>query len=164
MEILKEIGMETFNDTFAQYNTEENMRAFFDSAYNTEQLLKELDTPSSQFFFIYTEGDAADSPAGYVKINVGTAQSEPRGDDRLELERIYIRSAYKRQGLGKALFEKVLSRAVEEKKDYVWLGVWEHNTAAQKFYATLGFQEVSDHIFYLGDDPQRDIILEKDIR
>ncbi len=43
--------------------------------------------------------------------------------------------------------------------DVVWIGVWEHNPRAIAFYQKFGFAEVSSHIFPLGTDPQRDIIL-----
>ncbi len=41
----------------------------------------------------------------------------------------------------------------------MWLGVWEHNPRAIAFYRKLGFVENGDHVFPLGDDPQRDIVM-----
>ncbi|CAM6209294.1 N-acetyltransferase domain-containing protein [Enterobacter intestinihominis] len=45
--------------------------------------------------------------------------------------------------------------------DVVWLGVWEHNPRAISFYHKLGFTEVGEHIFQVGSDPQRDIIMKR---
>jgi ribosomal protein S18 acetylase RimI-like enzyme len=41
----------------------------------------------------------------------------------------------------------------------VWLGVWERNPRAIRFYERNGFAAVGDHIFQLGSDPQRDLIM-----
>jgi ribosomal protein S18 acetylase RimI-like enzyme len=38
--------------------------------------------------------------------------------------------------------------------------VWEKNPRAIDFYKKWGFKEVGAHIFPLGDDPQRDLIME----
>jgi ribosomal protein S18 acetylase RimI-like enzyme len=43
--------------------------------------------------------------------------------------------------------------------DCIWLGVWEHNPRAIAFYRKCGFSVVGDHVFMLGQDQQRDLIL-----
>ena len=47
--------------------------------------------------------------------------------------------------------------------DVLWLGVWEHNPHAQKFYERFGFKQVGQHTFLLGTDPQIDWILQRDV-
>jgi len=47
--------------------------------------------------------------------------------------------------------------------DVVWLGVWERNPRAMAFYKKFGFGEVGDHVFPLGTDPQRDIIMARPV-
>lgn len=53
LQTLQQLSIETFNDTFKEQNSPENMKAYLESAFNTEQLEKELSNMSSQFFFIY---------------------------------------------------------------------------------------------------------------
>lgn len=48
---LKAISIETYQDTFAPYNTEENMQAYLEAAYHSEKLHKELKNPQSAFSF-----------------------------------------------------------------------------------------------------------------
>ena len=43
--------------------------------------------------------------------------------------------------------------------DVVWLGVWERNFRATAFYRKFGFVQVGDHVFMLGSDRQRDIVM-----
>jgi len=41
----------------------------------------------------------------------------------------------------------------------VWLGVWENNARALSFYRRWGFEVVGEHVFQLGADSQRDLIM-----
>src|SRR5690554_1537806 len=97
LEILQEISIETFNDTFKDQNSPENMKAYLERAFNAKQLEKELSNISSEFFFLYFN----DELAGYLKVNINDAQSEKMGDESLEIERIYIRNKFQRKGFGK---------------------------------------------------------------
>jgi ribosomal protein S18 acetylase RimI-like enzyme len=47
--------------------------------------------------------------------------------------------------------------------DVAWLGVWERNPKAIAFYRKFGFQEVGEHVFPLGSDAQRDIVMSRPI-
>jgi ribosomal protein S18 acetylase RimI-like enzyme len=56
-----------------------------------------------------------------------------------------------------------LAELINRGSDVAWLGVWERNPRAISFYRKLGFMEVGDHIFPLGHDPQRDIIMVRSV-
>jgi len=43
----------------------------------------------------------------------------------------------------------------------MWLGVWEENHRAHAFYRKHGYAVVGEHVFMLGADAQRDLILAK---
>jgi ribosomal protein S18 acetylase RimI-like enzyme len=47
------------------------------------------------------------------------------------------------------------------KKTLVWLGVWEFNPRAIKFYTRYGFKKVGVHPFVLGNDVQNDWLMAK---
>ena len=51
--------------------------------------------------------------------------------------------------------------AQENKCDVMWLGVWEYNPRAIRFYEKHGFVEVGSHVFQLGKDPQIDLLMQK---
>lgn len=157
VQILQEIGYETFNETFSHQNKPENMKAYLDSAFTIEQLEKELSNPFSQFFFVQVH----DEVAGYLKVNINDAQSEEMGKDTLEVERIYIRSKFQKQGLGKHLLQKAIDIAHECHKKKIWLGVWEKNENAIAFYKKMGFVQTDVHTFYMGDEEQTDWVMTK---
>lgn len=157
---LRDLSIETYTDTFGEFNTPENLQAYIDDAYDPEILRKELLDNNSEFYFVKVDGQLA----GYLKVNILSAQSEPMPDDFLEIQRIYIRKSFKRQGLGKLLLELGLKRAQALGKARVWLGVWENNFAAQKFYQFMGFEKYRSHKFVMGDSVQTDYILKKELR
>lgn len=154
---LQEISIETFNDTFKEQNSPENMKAYLERAYNSKQLEKELSNSSSEFFFLYFNEEVA----GYLKVNMNDAQSEKMSDESLEIERIYIRGAFQGRGLGKYLINKAVELAARQNKEIIWLGVWEKNESAIAFYKKMGFSQVGAHSFYMGDEEQLDFIMTK---
>lgn len=156
---LQVISRETFSDTFGKDNTPEDLEQYLSDAYSIEQLTSELQQPTTAFYFIYIENQVA----GYLKLNWGETQSEDYGSDSLEVERIYISPNFKRLGLGTELINQVSITAQQQQKNTIWLGVWENNQAALHFYKKLGFHEIGEHLFQLGSDQQRDIIMQKKI-
>lgn len=156
---LKALSIKTFTDTFAKDNTPEDLKEYLDQAYTEEKLTSELQNKHSEFYFIYSD----DLLAGYLKLNVNDAQTETIEEDALEIERIYIDSGFKRLGLGKMLYNKAIERAKVLSKTAIWLGVWERNFSAMKFYHTMGFTQVGEHSFFMGEDEQTDLIMKKNL-
>ena len=157
LEMLQEISIETFNDTFKDQNSSENMKAYLERAFDTKQLEKELSNRFSQFFFVYFN----EAVAGYLKVNTNEAQSEEMGYESLEIERIYIKNEFQKHGLGKYLLNKAIEIAMERNKKKIWLGVWEKNENAIAFYKKMGFVHTDSHSFYMGDEEQIDHIMTK---
>lgn len=155
---LQQISRMTFADTFGAYNTKTDLAQYLDHSYSEAQLKQELTNPNSAFYFILVAGVLA----GYLKINVSSAQTEQMGDEALEVQRIYILPEFKRQGLGQKLIAQAITVAKKLSKQAIWLGVWENNPDALAFYDRMGFKQIGDHVFNLGDSPQRDLILKKE--
>ncbi|WP_028612600.1 GNAT family N-acetyltransferase [Paenibacillus harenae] len=155
--LLQEISVKTFNETFKNQNSPENVKAYLEKACNLKQLEEELSNISSEFYFIYSNEEIA----GYLKINTNNAQTEKMGNDTLEIERIYIRKKFHEQGLGKNLINKAIEIAIERNKEKIWLGVWEKNERAITFYKRMDFVQTGAHSFYMGDEEQIDFIMSK---
>ena len=157
--MLQEISYETFNETFKNQNSPENMTSYLEKAFRIEQLKTELKNTSSQFFFVFVYNEIA----GYLKINTDNAQSEAMGAESLEVERIYVKSQYQKLGLGQKLFNKAIDVSQELNKKKIWLGVWEKNQNAIAFYKRNGFVQTGAHSFYMGEEEQIDFIMTKTI-
>lgn len=152
---LQQIGRQTFHETFAEDNTTENMKYYLETAFAHEQLLKEINDPDSAFFIARVKGRAI----GYLKINSEAAQNEPQSKRSLEIERIYVLQEFQGKKVGQLLFQKALEIAYEHQVEYLWLGVWEKNQKAIRFYEKNGFIPFDTHLFILGDDEQTDILM-----
>lgn len=154
---LQLLAKETFFETFAGANTEEDMRKYMAENFSDGKMTAELRNPDSQFFIAWVE----DVPVGYLKINAGKAQTELQDETSLEIERIYVKSAYHGKKVGQILYEKALETAQLENKAYLWLGVWEENPKAIRFYEKNGFVAFDKHIFKFGEDEQTDVMMKK---
>ncbi|WDF78518.1 GNAT family N-acetyltransferase [Mucilaginibacter sp. KACC 22773] len=155
--VLKAIGIETFNEAFAHLNTPENMEDYLATAFADEKLAAEVNNPCSEFYMAQVDGNIV----GYVKINHGPAQTDVKDDNALEVERIYVLKAFHGKKVGQLLFDKAFEIAVQMKKTYIWLGVWEHNAKALAFYKKNGFEVFGSHDFWLGDDLQTDLMMKR---
>ncbi|OCN05182.1 hypothetical protein A4S06_02020 [Erysipelotrichaceae bacterium MTC7] len=156
---LRELAITTLYETFYTEEKAKNLKDYVHEAYDIDVLVDSLQDEYSHTFFIYCKQEIA----GYLKVNVHTSQSEPMGDDGFEIQRIYILKKFKGLGLERILMDVSISLAKFYKKSFVWLGVWEHNYAAQAFYKTFGFDKVSEHDFAMGDLVETDWILKKEI-
>lgn len=159
LQLLRQLGKQTFFETFAESNTEANMNAYLAENFTNEKIKAELRNPES-LFFIAWENDQA---IGFLKLNTGDAQTEPQGESSLEIERIYVIKSFLGKKIGQLLYEKALQIARELHKSSIWLGVWEHNQRAIRFYEKNGFVPFDKHIFRVGDDDQTDIMMRKQV-
>ena len=154
---LQAIAKQTFTETFGSQNTAEDLAKFLNEEYDFDKLKAEVENPESFYYFYYFE----DELAGYLKLNVGAAQTESDYPEALEIQRIYVLQKYQGKRIGLAMMQQALVIAEELKKPQVWLGLWENNFKAQAFYQKSGFKKVGSHDFILGDDRQTDHILLK---
>jgi diamine N-acetyltransferase len=155
IDALKEIGKQTFAETFSSVNSEENMTGYLTSEFSTEKLITQLTDEGSEFYFAELDG----RPVGYLKINLGQSQTEIKDKEALEIERVYVLKEFHGKKVGQKLYEKALTIARQKSIDYVWLGVWEKNFRAIRFYEKNGFIAFDNHIFRLGGSEQTDIMM-----
>ena len=155
LEKLQKIGRKTFEETFSESNSEENMRNYLEEGFSKEKLTAELKNKDSEFYFAILE----DEVIGYLKVNFGESQTELKDSKALEIERIYVSKEFHGKSVGQILYDKAIEIAKQKGSEYVWLGVWEENPRAISFYKKNGFVEFDKHIFRLGDDEQTDIMM-----
>lgn len=155
--ILQDLGRKTFYETFAPHNSEEQIQQYLEESFAEDKLTKELNHPDSLFFIAWEE----ENPVGYLKVNSGKAQTELQDETSLEIERIYVKSSHHGKKVGQLLYHQAFETAVELKKQYLWLGVWEKNHRAVGFYKKNGFEEFGKHVFRLGDEEQTDLMMKK---
>ncbi len=152
---LRKVGRKTYSDAFSSQNSKENMRSYLDAAFSNEKLACELNEEQSTFYFAKYEGETI----GYLKVNFGSAQTDLKDSDAMELERIYIVENFQGRGIGKKLLANVIEIAQEKELNYLWLGVWKKNKKAIEFYEREGFIIFDSHSFVMGDEVQSDALM-----
>ena len=117
----------TFYETFSDSTDEEDMRKFLAETYSAEKLSAELANSESVTFIAYKNG----TPLGYLKLNIGNAQTEKCLDNALEIQRIYILKSAKGQGIAQPLCR--LRRILQVRKNFQQYGsVYGNITSLQR--------------------------------
>jgi GNAT superfamily N-acetyltransferase len=155
--LLSELGARTFSETFAADNTPEDLAEYMATAFNVAQQTSELKDPASTFLIAEVDGRAA----GYARLHVGEAEKGVEGGKPMELVRLYVSRKWLGHGVGAQLMRACIDAARQAGHETIWLGVWERNPRAQAFYRKWEFRPVGEHMFRLGSDLQRDILMER---
>lgn len=158
-EIVAPLAVSVFNDTFADnpLNKPEDMRAYIAEFLSVEAFRKDLIDQNSTFFVAEIDNKIA----GYAKLAENSTEACVSDENPIELNKLYVAQDFHGKGIAQSLMEKCFAEAVDKNYQTMWLGVWEFNYRAQKFYEKLGFKKIGTHIFQLGSDPQTDWVMEK---
>lgn len=157
LKTLQEISRDTFYETFADSNTPEDMQHYLSENFSLDKLSIELTEPDSRFYIAWDK----DRAVGYLKLNLAQAQTDLNEDHSLEIERIYVLNAYHGKKVGQLLYTHALEIAGQLGKSSIWLGVWEMNPRAIRFYEKNGFVTFGTHVFKMGEDEQTDLLMRK---
>ena len=154
-EALAAIAEATFRATFGAENTAEDMDAFCRARYGVAVQTAEIANPNR--ITLLCEHDR--KLIGFAQLRFGEAPRCVIAHAPGEIQRLYVAEAFHGLGAAHQLMKESLTEMSSRKRDVVWLGVWERNFRATAFYRKFGFVEVGDHVFTLGTDNQRDIVM-----
>lgn len=159
--LLTDLAYTTFWDAFANHpkNEPDDLAHYMRQAFSIEQITDELADSKSLFLVAEMDGE----PAGYAKLIYESTEPDIIAEWPVELSRLYSHQKFLGQGVGQALMDACFGRAKEAGRDVMWLGVWEYNPRAQRFYEKNGFRFVGKHTFLLGSDPQTDLLMQKEL-
>lgn len=151
--VLAALGRDTFVEAFGPCYRPEDLSAFLTRTYRPELEAAALATPGTRLFLAEDGGN----PVGYAKLGPCKLPVDPLPPGAMELHRLYVRAAYHGRRVGSALMEAALAAVPPGAP--VYLGVWENNPGAQRFYARYGFRPVGNYHFYVGEQADREIIM-----
>ncbi|RYE23024.1 MAG: GNAT family N-acetyltransferase [Sphingobacteriaceae bacterium] len=144
-----------FAETFAEFNSAEDMKLYLDESFAIDKIEKELNDPNTCCFY----ADKNSRPIGCIKLILTDASFT--GKKSAELARLYVSKAYHNQKVGAQLMQFALDFSLKNQAEKLWLGVWEHNQKAINFYQNWGFVKTGTLDFKLGNDLQQDWLMEK---
>ena len=154
---MRQVAIVAYTETFSDSCTPENLKAFLNLAYNQTQLEEEFYEPGSKLYLAFDN----DKLVGFLRLRKNDEVKSYLGENTIELQRLYVLKIAQGKSAGRLLMEQALKYAITNSFDWIWLGVWEKNFKAQKFYTSLGFNQFAEHTFWVGDDPQVDWLLKK---
>lgn len=162
LDTLVQLERQTFTETFDSVYTPEDLAAFLDNKKSREALAAEIAAADARFFIIWY----GQQPAGFLKLNL---HKQPDSDGPLpapvmEVEKIYVLQQFQGLRLGKLLIEHSMQVAGDNQITTIWLGVWEHNHKAIRFYQQQGFEKFGEHIFRIGNQADTDWLMKKHLQ
>jgi GNAT superfamily N-acetyltransferase len=165
------LGRRVFGETFAPTTSLEDLNYYLDRAYSPLAIEADIRNPQKRILiaecnvgtFTGTDSDYSDrSLAGFAMIALDSTEDCVTGLERpVELQRLYIDSQYQGSGLARKLEERVVRWATEAGYKTIWLGVWEHNNRAKRFYGKCGYERIGVHDFVVGKQVDVDEIMAK---
>lgn len=144
---LAELAERTFRDTFTRENRAEDIEEYVAKAYCEAQQRRELADPNALTLLVESDGELV----AFAQLRLGEGE--------LEIARFYVDGAHHGRGLAQQLMEAVKEIARERGAARVWLGVWERNFRAIRFYEKCGFVDIGSQPFLLGSDLQTDRVM-----
>ena len=156
--VIARIGREWFGDTYAAQIRPEDLSAYLDQTYGDALQRKELLDPERVCLLAEAEG----RPVGYAMLRRSPANAERAGvaaAGAVELQRLYVDFRWQGRGVAQQLMQAVVEAARALGGLSLWLGVWEENPRAIRFYDKCGFMPVGSQDFNLGAARQRDRVM-----
>jgi len=158
--LLCQLGAQTFEDTFAHLNTEENMKLYLSSTFTVQAVEEELSEQDNRFYIVYADEVAA----GYIKLRTAKKLEQLKGLIALEIERFYVLKIFHGKGLAQTMMDFCIETANNNNANVLWLGVWELNPRAIRFYDKFGFKQFGKQVFMMVEEEQWDKLMRLDLK
>ena len=144
-----------YRATFSASNSLEDMNIYCASAFGPDVQRRELMEPAISTLI----AENINELLAYAQLYDVAFDDCVAGARPLELRRFYVAARYQGTALARELMSRVIQLALDTGHDVLWLGVWERNARAIRFYEKCGFRAVGDHVFLMGNDRQRDLVM-----
>lgn len=152
---LAALAEKTFRDAFAEVNSPQNMDLFCRSTYGEALQAAEIASPDMATLLCERDGRLV----AFAQLRWGEPPGCVAADAPAEIQRFYVDRDRHGTGIAHDLMAACIDAIEARGSDVAWLGVWEHNPRAIAFYRKFGFVAVGEHVFAVGDDPQRDVVM-----
>ena len=152
--ILATLGARTFTAAFGHLYAPRDLAAFLAEAHSVDRAATDLADPATGIWLAELDGVALGyvlaGPCGLPHPEVTPACGE--------IKRLYMLAQAQGSGVGARLFSTAMDWLAQTGRRTVWLGVWEENHGAQRFYRRHGFEKVGDYGFRVGATVDREHI------
>lgn len=163
-EALSAFAAMVFRDTFAPDNDPMDMQSYLSDAFTPEKQAAEIADGSC----VCLIAEVGERLAGYALLRIEAPDQRDASLARpvaqtVELQRFYVEPAWHGRGIAPRLMAACVDAARTAGGATMWLGVWERNARAIRFYAKQGFTDVGSQEFQLGADRQTDRVMSRSV-
>jgi diamine N-acetyltransferase len=138
LHLISVLAITTHYEAYFELDPSHDLADYCVRFFNLETVKEELGNQKLTYIIAEFEGNAV----GFVQLREGKQIECMEGKNAIEIQRIYVIESMKDKKIGKALFEKCCEIGREKGYETIWLGVWDKNIAAQKFYEKIGMKNV----------------------
>jgi len=168
---LSELIGSTWSKFFAYSVSEADLATYLNTTVSEAQIRREIEDESKYCIVAYStdasksgsngEEGGTETIIGVSMLDLKATETSLTTRNPVKLNRLYIRPEYQGGGLASALLHQSETACRDMGRDGMWLGVWEDNARAIRFYEKLGFERRGEHFFMLGESRRRDWTMEK---
>ncbi len=138
IKILAVLGSTTCYEAYFELDPSRDLADYCARIYSPNNVQTEFDDPNSTYFI----AEINDRAVGFAKLRENNRVDCLDDAHAIELQRIYVLERVKGKNVGKALLERCLEAAREKSYETLWLGVWDKNLRAQRFYEKMGMKNI----------------------
>jgi len=151
---LARLGADSFVETFGHLYSAENLALFLEN-HSEAAWARDLADPAIAIRLVE---DGAQAVA-YAKVTPPKLPFEPDpARTALELKQFYVLKPWHGAGIAHRLMDWVLATARARKTDDLYLSVFTDNHRARRFYAKIGFEEIGQWHFMVGNQADVDLV------
>ena len=151
---LAEMAKRSFCETFGTLYRAADLAAFLDGTFGATGLPSHITDPRYAVRLALEDGRII----GFAKLGPVVFPGDWPAD-AIELHQIYVLGGWQDEGVGRTLMTWVLDTARARRATELLLSVYVENHRARRFYQKLGFQEVGQYRFMVGDHEDDDRIM-----
>lgn len=156
-EKLLSLSRQTFTEAYGAVTQETDLQLYLQRNFTPEKIEAQLAHPQMQFFAIEQDGEWI----GYAKLRWDRPHEHFAATKAMELERLYLVKSYWNSGLGSMLLDYCLNYTQQHDFEWIWLLVWNANTAAIRFYERWGFEHFGFQSFEYGNIITNDWLMKR---
>jgi ribosomal protein S18 acetylase RimI-like enzyme len=138
LHLISVLAITTHYEAYFELDPSHDLADYCIRFFNLETVKEELENPKLTYLIAEFEGNAV----GFAQLREGKEIECMKGKNSIEIQRIYVIEPMKGKKIGKTLIEKCCEIGREKVYETIWLGVWDKNVEAQKFYESIGMKNV----------------------
>lgn len=146
-ELLSVLATTCFYEAYFEQDAPHNLAFYIKESFAAERIAAEMALAVVTYFLIFRN----DRAVGFAKMRTDTSFEGIGKEPAIELQRIYIVERVYGTGAGELLLAHCENFARDTGFESIWLGVWEENLRARRFYAKHGYSRIGEVQFPYGD-------------